>query len=141
MVLFYCFLTMCIRFWTFWNKNEPPSISIPEVIEKDHFLNASRVLFFENPSAVIDLTTHKTSEICRKALLSYFLIILSYMELEKWFLVRSEILGLLDDILIVHDEHFCSNRKNFLLPIQMQLSKKLCFWHCVALLLHFYNLY
>ena len=66
----------------------------------------------------------KTAEIYRKVLLSYFFIILSQIESEKSFLVRSEILGLLVNTLTASYEYSRSNRENLPLPIQMYLSEK-----------------
>ena len=66
----------------------------------------------------------KTAEICRTALLFYFFIILSQIELEKSCLVKSEILGLLVNRLTAEYEYSGNNRENLLLPIQMQLPTK-----------------
>ena len=51
----------------------------------------------------------KTAEICRTALLSYFFIILSQIELEKSCLVKSEILGLLVNRLTAEYEYSGNN--------------------------------
>ena len=44
---------------------------------------------------------------------------------KKLFLIRSEVLGLLDNTLNANYEYFRSNRENLPLPIQIESSKKL----------------
>ena len=61
----------------------------------------------------------------RKAILSYFFIILRQTELvERPILTRSEISGLLVNTFTVGGEHFRYIREKLSLPLQMQLSKK-----------------
>ena len=61
----------------------------------------------------------------RKAILSYFFIILRQTELvERPILARSEISGLLVNTFTVGGEHFRYIREKLSLPLQMQLSKK-----------------
>ena len=53
---------------------------------------------------------------------STFILILSQIQLEKSFLVISEILGLLlNNMLTAHDKYSYHNDKNLPLPMQMQL--------------------
>ena len=61
----------------------------------------------------------------RKAILSYFFIILRQTELvERLILARSEISGVLVNTFTVGDEYFHYFREKLSLPLQMQLSKK-----------------
>ena len=61
---------------------------------------------------------------CRKVLLYYFFIILSQIELEKLFLIRAEILGLLVNMLTAKYADSRINGENLLLPIQIKLFKE-----------------
>ena len=47
--IFYCIFRIYIKFWTFWNRNEPHSLSISEVIDSERraYLNASKVSFLK----------------------------------------------------------------------------------------------
>ena len=64
-------------------KNEHHSLCISEIIdfERSGYLNPSNVLFLKTFLTVLRVT--KTDEICKKAVLTHFFIILSHTELEK----------------------------------------------------------
>ena len=71
------------------------------------------------------LRVPKTAEICRKVLLSSFFTILTKIVKKKSFLVRSEILEPLVNMLTTIAQYYCSNKENLVLPIPMELFKKL----------------
>ena len=54
---------------------------------------------------------------------SIFSSIWAKVSSEKFFLIRSEILGLLVNTLTANYEYFRSNQENFPLPIQLKLSE------------------
>ena len=47
--VFYCLFRICIKFWTFWKKNQPHIVIISEVIDSERraYLNAGKVLFLQ----------------------------------------------------------------------------------------------
>ena len=82
-------------------------------------------LLSENPLAVNGLTSPKNSWYLQQ---SSFLLLLHHSEpnwlKKKFFLIRSENLGLLYNMLTGNYEYCHSYRENFPLPIQIKLSKK-----------------
>ena len=65
-----------------------------------------------------------TGEVYRAELLSCFLISLKEVELEKFHLLISEILGLFVNTLTADDKYSLRNSENLPRPFQMHLSKK-----------------
>ena len=76
---FCCIFGIYIKFWTFWKKNESHNLRVSEIIDSERcgYFNERKVLFMKSPRHP------KIAEIYRKALLFYFFIILSQIELEK----------------------------------------------------------
>ena len=105
-------------------KNEYHRSSISELIESWRCVFKCITGLFSENALEVNLLLPKTSEICRKVLLSYFLIILSHLELKRLSPIRSEILGLLDNTLTWNYGYSRSNGENIRLPIQMRFSKE-----------------
>ena len=123
---FYCIFRIYIKFWIFWNKMSfITSVFLKLWLRKTCLLKCIKGLVCENPLVVNVLMSLINWWNLKKILLSYFLIILSQLELENIFSMRSGILELVVNRLTANYEYSWGNGENLLLPTQMQLSEKL----------------
>ena len=91
---------------------------------REELLKCIKAPFSENIPTVKLLKSPKTCRKGIKAFLFCFINTLSKTESRKAFLVRSETLDILLNMLTTNDVYFCHYREKLPLTIQMQLSKK-----------------
>ena len=118
-----------MKFPMFWNKKWASSVKYfwSYWLRQICLFKKITGLFSENPLAVnaLSLTRCKSSWNLQK---STFILLFHHSEQysvkKKSFLIRSEILGLLDNTLTADYKYSRSNSENLTLPIQIKLSRK-----------------